>query len=209
MSILEKMSHAQNRKDDVPNQELAAALARSGNRDDIKEVAQNLWHADKKIQSDCLKVLYEIGYIHPELIADHAEEFIKLLDSKNNRLVWGAMIALAAITPLKHREIDQAYEKIKRAMAKGSVITMDNGIAVLSHLAANRSSHHKEIVDYLIDHLQQCRPKEVPQHAEKILVAVTAENRARFVDVINSRLSIMNKSQISRLNKVLQQAEKI
>ena len=209
MSILEKMSHARNRKDDVPNQELAAELARTKNTDDIREVAQNLWHSDKKIQSDCLKVLYELGYIAPELIAEHVKDFIQLLDSRNNRLVWGAMIALAIITPIKHQEIDQAYESIKSSMAKGSVITMDNGIAVLANLAANRSSHREEIIDYLIDHLKQCRPKEVAQHAEKIIVAVTAENRQRFMDAINGRLSVMNKSQTSRLNKVLRQAEKI
>ena len=209
MSILEKMSHAQNRKDDVPNQALAAELAQTKNRDDIKEIARNLWHSDKKIQSDCLKVLYEIGYITPDLIADYVADFIQLLESKNNRLIWGAMIALAIITPLKHQEIDRFYENIKSCMAKGSVITVDNGIAVLANLAAHHSSYRGEIFDYLIDHLAQCRPKEVPQHAEKIIVAVTAENRPRFINTINKRFSVMNKSQTNRLKKVLRQAESI
>jgi hypothetical protein len=40
-------------------------------------------------------MLNEIGYLDPEWIAGHAQEFIELLNSKNNRLVWGGMIAPA------------------------------------------------------------------------------------------------------------------
>ncbi len=52
-----------------------------------------------------MKVLYEIGYLTPELIADYADDFLKLLRSKNNRMVWGGMIALATIAETKPREI--------------------------------------------------------------------------------------------------------
>ena len=38
----------------------------------MREIAENLWNKDKNIQADCIKVLYEVGYIEPPLIAQYA-----------------------------------------------------------------------------------------------------------------------------------------
>ena len=87
MSILNRLASLQNRRDEVPNQELARDLATRRDETGIREIAENLWNKDKNIQADCIKVMYEIGYIEPGLIAFYAGDFIKLLKSKNNRLV--------------------------------------------------------------------------------------------------------------------------
>src|SRR6266513_422108 len=98
MTVLDKLATALNRRDEVPNQELAKEIVRSNDRRAVKELIENLAHKDKNIQSDCIKVLYEVGEREPALIAPYYNEFGKLLDSKNNRLVWGAMTALDSIT---------------------------------------------------------------------------------------------------------------
>jgi len=46
-------------------------------------------------------VLYEIGYIKPALIADYTPDFLALLKSKNNHMVWEDMIALATAADKK------------------------------------------------------------------------------------------------------------
>ena len=89
MSVITRLAFALGRRDDVPNQELAKELAVARAVDGVRELVANLQHPDRNIQSDCIKVLYEIGYIAPELIAEYVEEFLALLKSKNNRLVWG------------------------------------------------------------------------------------------------------------------------
>jgi hypothetical protein len=55
--------------------------------DGNREIAENLWHKNKSAQSDYLKVLYEIGYINPDLISGYMDEFLKLLKSKTNQMV--------------------------------------------------------------------------------------------------------------------------
>ncbi|NUQ06049.1 MAG: hypothetical protein HUU31_19320 [Anaerolineae bacterium] len=42
-------------------------------------------------------MLYEIGYAVPDLIADYAADFLALLGSRDNRMVWGGMTALGVI----------------------------------------------------------------------------------------------------------------
>jgi hypothetical protein len=87
MSVISRLASALGRRDDVPNQELARELAETKVVEDIRELVVNLQNRDRKIQSDCIKVLYEIGYIASELIAEYAEDFLALLRNRNNRLV--------------------------------------------------------------------------------------------------------------------------
>ena len=88
-SVLDKIAFYRNRRDEVPNQELARDLATSGDRAGIQVIADNLSNKNKSVRSDCLKVLYELGYINPDLIADHVGRLLALLNSKDNRMVWG------------------------------------------------------------------------------------------------------------------------
>ena len=89
MSVLNKIAFFQNKRDEVPNQQLAKRTTQTENKEGIKEIAQNLKNKNQNIQSDCLKVLYEIGYLKPDLIADYAPDFLALLQNKNNRMIWG------------------------------------------------------------------------------------------------------------------------
>ena len=96
MSVLNRIAYFQDRRDEAPNQALARELAERHDSAGIREIAQNLWNEQAGIQSDCVKVLYEVGALEPRLIAGYAGDFLKLLQSRNNRLVWGGTPALAA-----------------------------------------------------------------------------------------------------------------
>ena len=209
MSVLEKLACRQGRKDEVPNQELARALAARADRKGIQEIAENLWSQDKNVQFDCVKVLYEIGYIKPDLIAGYVADFLKLLSNRQNRLVWGAMLALSTIATIKSREIFASVDKVMKAMESGSVITVDNGVQVLARVASTDAAYSKRIFPFLIEHLQTCRPKEVAQHAESTLCAVNAKNKQKYIDVLNERVGMLAPSQAARIKKVFQVLEKI
>jgi len=208
MSILNKIAFYQDRRDETPNQELAQALSQTRNQADIREIAENLWNKEPNIQSDCLKVLYELGYLAPELIAEYADDFLKLLKHHNNRMVWGGMIALSTVADLKAAEIFPHVDEIVQVMEKGSVITIDNGIKVLALVASQKEDFRKVIFPTLLEHLRTCRPKEVPQHAEKSLPAITAGNKSDFIRVLEKRLEDMTASQTARLKKIIKTAEK-
>ena len=207
MTALERIAHFQNRRDEVPNQELARDLASTKDRDGVCEIAENLWNANKGIQADCIKVLYEIGCIDPGLVAEYAEDFIKLLHSRNNRLAWGGMIALGTVAELRPQAVIAHLDEIEKAMDRGSVITVDNGVQALARAASKNEKYAREIIPYLLEHLRTCRPKDVPQHAEKSLPAINATNKARFIGVLNARLQDLSGAGLLRVKKVIKQAE--
>lgn len=205
MTALQRISYFQKRRDEIPNQELARELAAARDKKGTAEIAANLWNENANVQSDCLKVLYEIGYLEPKLVAPYADDFIKLLASKNNRLVWGGMIALSTIAPLAAADMLKHLPAIIAATENGSVITRDNGIKTLALLAAYSDAARRKIFPYLLQTLANCRPKEVPQYAESCAVAVNAKNRAAFIQVLETRLSDMPAARAARVRRVIKQ----
>ena len=209
MSVLNRLASSLGRRDEVPNQELARDLAAKKDKAGIREIAENLWNKDKNIQADCIKVLYEIGYIEPKLIADYAEDFVRCLKSKNNRLVWGGMTALTEVAKANPDVVFKYLDQIKKANETGSVITVDNAISTLAWTAAANEKYNETIFPYLLSHLAGCRPKEVPQHSEKTLPAVNVGNKVEFMKVLEKRMEDLSGSGLSRVKKVIKQANKL
>jgi hypothetical protein len=206
MSALNRLASSLGRRDEIPNQEVARDLAARQDKAGIREIAENLWNKDKRIQADCIKVLYEIGSIEPKLIADYAEDFVKLLRSKNNRLVWGGMTALSEVAKATPDVMVKNLNEIKKAKETGSVITVDNAISTLSYTAAATREYNEAIFPYLLNHLAGCRPKEVPQHAERTLPAVNSSNKTDFIKVLEKRMEDLSGSGLARVKKVIKQA---
>jgi len=208
MSVLGSLSSSKGQNGNEANIALANEIAHTENLLAIKELAQNLNHKDKKIQGDCIKVLYETGYIKPELIAGHYSSFLGLLKNKNNRLVWGGMVALATITDIKPEEMFKSLGLIMETVEKGSVITVDCGIEILAKL--NKDIRFFDKTDQLlIEQLWKCPIKQLPMYIEKSMISINHKNKEIYKNIIEKRKPECNKeSQVRRLNKVLNELEK-
>lgn len=210
MSILNELASSQNRRDEEPNQELARRLCEIEEvdvvREDIQELVDNLTNKDKAIRSDCIKVLDEISAIKPELIESYVDEFVALLIGKDNRMIWGAMTALGRIAPRKPHDIWKHVDMILNATENGSVITQDWGIRVLAELSASNTDYAKIIYPFLIHFLERCRYKDVPKHAESILIAAQSEQQqSQLWQVLEQHQPNLTARQLKRVQKILDQ----
>jgi len=203
MSVIEKLACSVGRNDEIPNQELAKELCRTKDEDNIKELVQSLFNGSTAIKNDSIKVLYEIGEAQPELISSYVGDFIKLLNSKNNRLVWGAMTALSTIATINPDNIFKNIDLVFDVIKKGSVITVDNGISVLAKVGSANKEYEKNILPFLLEHLETCRPREVAQHSERSMVIANSENKIKFQGVLEKRLEDLTQSQQARVKMVL------
>ena len=203
MSILDQLASSLGRRDNLPNQALAKQLVKNHDVINIREIVDNLEHQETAVQNDCIKVLYEIGYLDPALIADYWETFLELLESKNNRLVWGGMIALATIASIKADVLYPQRGKITTALGTGSVIVKDNAVKVLATIAGEKEVYQQTILPILFAHLKRCGAKDVPQHAESTAIAINASYRNQFVALLESRMEEMSDNQARRLGKLI------
>jgi hypothetical protein len=204
MTVISKLACSLGRRDEVPNQELARRITRSKTaKADIKELVDNLTNKDKNIQNDCIKVLYEIGAERPDLIADYEKEFLNLLESRNNRLAWGAMTALDYIASINPARIYKHLGKIMMASDKGSVITKDHAIGILIKLAAEKK-FAKNALALLLDQFRSCATNQLPMYAENAHAVISDHSKENFINVLTARLADLEKeSQRRRVKKVI------
>jgi hypothetical protein len=207
MAILERIAFFHNRRDELPNQLLAKELAETKNHSGIMEIGENLKNRNKNVRSDCLKVLYEIGYLDPHLIENFTNDFLELIQSKDNRMVWGAMIALATIADQRSAEIWTRVDEILRITSGGTVITKVWGIRVLAKLAAVNPDYKQKIVPFLFNQLRDCLPRDVPTHTESILGVVDQTNKKELLSILDERSQELTPAQLIRFKRVLKQID--
>lgn len=205
--MIEKIAFNLGRNDEEPNIDLAIELSNSKDLEGIEEIVDGLKNKKEQLANDCIKVLYEIGERKPELIADYVLDFIELLKSKNNRLVWGGMTAISKITFLKPKEVFENIEIIITAYENGSVITRDNSVSVFAELAKADKKYEKIMLKKIIRHLETCRPKEVGQHAERAFTCINEENSKEFVAVLLKRKEFLTDAQKKRVDKLIKKIE--
>ena len=204
MSVIKLLLSSLGVKNDIPNQKLAEEIAETNNSEAIEELVELLRISkDKKQQSDCIKVLYETGYQKSELIANHLPVFVQFIMSKNNRLVWGSMIAISSIAEINPKEVHASLADIMQAVDKGSVITKDCGVEILTKLAAH-AEFESECFPLLLEQLKFCPPKQLPQYAEKSVIAINEGNKQAFTELLEVRIKELERdSQKIRVGKVL------
>ncbi len=200
--MINQIASALGRNDETPNIELAVKIVQLNNEAGIKEIVSGLY-LEKSIANDCIKVLYEIGERNPKLIVPYTDVFISLLNSKNNRLVWGAMTALGQVAALSPVTILARFDEVCSAYENGSVITVDHSISVFAALYQSGKEYREKVLPILLNHLANCRTKEIPQHIERMSVCFTPDNMEQFKAVLQGRYDELSKAQQARVNRVM------
>lgn len=206
--MISKIAFSMGRNDEEPNIDLAINLSETEDVEGIREIVDGLMSNTQQISNDCIKVLYEIGERKPLLIAEYVDNFLNLLKSRNNRLVWGGMLALSKIAFIKPNEIFRNLGLVVKAYEDGSVITIDNSISVFAELVKSELDSDQKVFNIIINHLSKCRPKEVPQHSERAFICINKQNSERFKEVLEKRLDSLTESQKKRISKLIKKIEK-
>ncbi len=208
MSALDQLASSLGRRDEVPNVEFAERIVAGKDAKSIKELVEALQHKNKNVQSDSIKVLYEIGEREPSLISVYAKQIGLLLADKNNRLVWGALTALDTITGSKPADIYKMLPSILDAAEKGSVIAKDHALNILVKLSADKK-YTSDTLPLLFSMLKEAANNQFSMYAENSLVVVSPDHKLEYVSILNSRIKTLEKdSQKKRIEKILKRLAK-
>ena len=203
MSTLDKLASAIGRNDEQPNIALAEAIAKRRDARAVAELVAVLEGKTKAVRSDAIKVLYEIGERKPELIAGHLNAFIGQLESRDNRMVWGAMCAVDAISSVRPKEVFAALPRLMIAVDKGSVITRDHAVKAMTKLAGN-SSYAAKVLPLLQEQLRTCPVNQLPMYAELVATVINGASAKTVMSILEGRLvNVPQPAKRKRIEKVL------
>jgi hypothetical protein len=208
MGIIDKLATATGNRDEVPNIELAQQIAASSDTAAVQELVTLLQHKNKQIQSDSIKVLYELAALKPGMVAPYHNEIAALLSNKNNRLIWGAMTALDAIAATVPTEIYARLDEILAVADKGSVITKDHAIGILVKLAGVKK-YTTESIGKLLHMLAHSAGNQFAMYSETIATVIPAPDKPVFIEILQNRITLLEKeSQQKRVQKLLKKMAK-
>ena len=190
--VLDSLSSSLGRRDEKPNVALARRILDKKDKAGIHRLVEGLAFK-QRIQNDCIKVLYEIGGEQPGWIAPFTGEFVSLLESRNNRLAWGAMTALATIATHGPEKIYPHLKQIVRACAHGSVITRDQGVNILVSLCRTKAYAGK-CFSPLLQILLTCPVNQFPSYIEKCIDIFPARERKEALKIVEMRTAEITKS---------------
>lgn len=208
MSTIDKLSSSLNRRDEEPNLKLAKSIASGNDKLAVKELVENLRNKNVRIQNDCIKVIYEIGATKPSLISQYYSVFIEMLSSKNNRMQWGAMTALATITDEIPSTIYKLLPKILFTAEKGSVITKDNAFRVLLTLYREQK-YSTKVFPLIIEHLLKSPENQFPMYAEQASEIILKPHKEAFIELLRSKIDEIEKdTKRKRTEKIIKKISK-
>lgn len=206
MSLLQQLASQQNRRDEGPNTELAQQIAAAKDEAALAEVMALLRTSGKAVQSDCIKVVYETARLDPALVAPHAQALISCLDSRNNRLQWGAMQALEAVAGTVPSVLYPALGQLALVADGGSVITRDSFVGILVQLG-RVPAYAEDAFTLLHEQLLRCPVNQLPMYAEMTLPVVPHPHKARFIETLTLRLTdLEQESKRKRVRAVVMKA---
>jgi hypothetical protein len=210
MSVLDRLASALGRRDEQPNVALARDLAGSEDRAGIAMLAEALARGPRPISGDAIKALYELGALRPDLVRPHADAFLTALDSRQNRLVWGAMAALDTLAADYPELIAAHLPEILAAAERGSVIARDKAVSMLATLASRPGPAGPQAWGHLLAILRDAPVNQVAMYADAALSAAPMHDPAALADAVRTRLAgIATPARRARLDKVLRRLARL
>lgn len=208
MSVTNELITAKGKRSKEQNRTVAERIASTENKKAVAELLELLSHKNKTVQSDAIEILYETGFLNPVCIADGCNDFAALLNSRNNRLVWGAMIALSCVASVVPDRIFPHIALIRQAIECGSVITRDAGVVLYAHLLRVKK-YRTDVAPLLFCELEKCPIKQLPQYIEKSAGSIDDALKAAYLCIIEKRMGELgSESRIRRIRKALELLEK-
>ncbi|HTN18474.1 MAG TPA: hypothetical protein VL092_12370 [Chitinophagaceae bacterium] len=206
MSVLPLLASSLQRRDEEPNIALAQQIAHNKDKTAVQELVQLLSGKQKDLRHDSIKVLYETGALEPALLAPYLDNFLDLLQHKDNRLQWGAMTALQTLTATEPKALYTALPRILEAAESGSVITNDACVRILVQLCMEKP-YTAEVLPLLNEKLLHSPENQLPMYAELALPVIDKVHKDSFIRTLNGRLADMDKE--SKRKRVLQVLKKL
>jgi hypothetical protein len=203
MSVLERLSSMRGERDNVADVALAEEIVLAKNKKAVAELAGHLGDKNKRLVSDCLKTLYEVGEREPKMIAAYVDEFAALLASKTQRHVWGAATALNMAASANPEAVYAHLKAILEAAEGESVIARDHAVHILRKLCS--AGHNKQCFPILLRVISTAPVNQWPTYAEQAGEVAEGGQRQKLAEIVQSRMASIteHKTKTARMQKLL------
>lgn len=112
---------------------------------------KNLESRDPNVKYGPVKKLLKTGAEKPELLYDHFDGWIALLDNPNSILKWMAIDIIGYLSDIDSRKkVDRYIPKLRKLLRTGQFVTSAHAIFALGLIAQNKPEQRSRIIRDLV-----------------------------------------------------------
>lgn len=140
----------------------------------------------------------------PEILTSEIDFFFTLLHHKDNRKQWESMQILSSMAKNNQKKMFDNLAVFADVADKGSVITRDHYVKILSVLATNKY-YSATVLPLMIDEVLKSPVNQLPNYAETVFSVIDEENKIYLKKAIEDRLEDVAElpAKEKRLQKIL------
>ena len=207
MNIIEEIS-----KKGSDKERIAKEVIRSP--ESISQLFKGLNHDKGSIKLGCEKILRLISEEQPELIYPHFDIFVKMLDSDNNILKWGAIIVISNLASVDvNRKFEKIFKKYYSSITEKTMITAANIIKNSWKIALAKPELAEKITQELLtaENVKYENKGQLSPECNNIVCGHAIESFEKYYDKIKDKKPVEDfiKRQLNNTRKpVAKKAER-
>ena len=205
--VARELAGALGTRDFAPNAELAARIVAAADERAVRALAELVAGGTRRQARDAVHALFEVARAAPELVVELLPELIDWLESPQHNVVWGALCALEAVTPLAPDAVRAELPLVLNAAARSGVIAKGSALGVLTTLAG-RAEMYAEVAPVLLDFVQATPLNQFPTYADRAAACLRPAERAELAEIVRGRDDVrVYPAKARKLAKLLRELE--
>lgn len=208
--LLARLAVSVGRSDDMPNLELAADIVFAEDVDAVATLISVIERHDDEHAPDAARVVAEVGTRAPELLLEHAERLVEMIDATQAEMLPYVMLALSPVAANYAEHLWPARDLFWQSLADLSQpanLAQGGAVKLLAALCATGPDYARTLAGGLVDLLGKCMPKDVAFFAESVLPALGSAHSHRAKPVLDRRLKELTPAEVARLRRAQRAAQ--
>lgn len=208
--LLARLAVSVGRSDDMPNLELAADIVFAEDTDAVATLIAVIERHDDMHAPDAARVVAEVGSRAPDLLGDHADRLVEMIDSSQQEMLPYVMLALSPVASNYAEHLWPARDLFWASLADLSQpanLAQGGAVKLLAALCATGPDYARTLAGGLVDLLGKCMPKDVAFFAESVLPALGSAHSHRAKPVLDRRLKELTPAEVARLRRAQRAAQ--
>lgn len=208
--LLARLAVSVGRYDEMPNLELAADIVFADDTDAVSALIAIIERHDDLHAPDAARVVCEVGTRAPDLLLNHTERLVEMIDISQREMLPYTMLALS---PVASRHADQLWAsrdlfwQFLANLAQPADLAQGGAVKLLAALCAAGPDYARTLAGGLVDLLGKCMPKDVAFFAESVLPALGPAHSHRAKPVLDRRLKELTPAEVARLRRAQRAAQ--
>jgi hypothetical protein len=158
----------------------------------LPEVLAGVHSANAAVRYGCSKVLMKLSFEHPELLYQHMDFFVDLLDSKYRILTWNALAVIAQLTRVDtQKKFDTIFDKYYSFLQDEYMVTVANVVGNSGVIALAKPYLIPRITQKLLKMSELKTGKHLTAECKLVIAEKTIESFDMFFGRVENRQDVM------------------